>query len=251
MSKVVLVAVLKNRRDLSCLLCEKWYRIPVDKCPQKKFIYLAFFEPAKLPGQGGRIRYFAEPARVEVKNRKTLLPAEKDSEKKYFQFTFDCVKKLKNQVKNKNGMRVSFGFTTLQKLLKAKEVTDLFDVAPIEKLIRKALQLKELKAYPEYPLRLSATKRVRLDFAVFCRKGALNIECDSTGWHSTKRLIIADKTRDRDLRKLGWSILRLKEAEITGNISKSVEKVVSRVKTLGGIVEPKMALQDENKKWKS
>ena len=106
-------------------------------------------------------------------------------------------------------------------------------MAPVEKILQRALSKTRLKIFPEYPVRLPAGKKYRLDFAVFCKKGALNIECDSIKWHSLKSQIIKDKKRDKILKKLGWSILRLKEAEITGNISKSVAKVVSRVKTLG------------------
>jgi len=223
--QVVLVAVLKNKDGLSRLLEKKWYRIPVEKCPKRKFAFLAFFEPGSAPGRRGRIRYFAKPAAVKI--------IKNTGPKKYYKFTFTRLHRLKVPVANNNGLRVSFGFTTLEKLKNSKEVTGLFGVAPVEKILQKALKKTRLKIFPEYPVRLPAGKKYRLDFAVFCKKGVLNIECDSTEWHSLKSQIIKDKKRDETLKKLGWSILRLQEAEITGNISKSVAKVLSRVKTLG------------------
>ena len=236
MPKVVLVAVLKNKTDLKYLLQDKWYRIPVEKCPKKKYEYIAFFEPGRVTGNYGRIRYFGKPETVEIKKRSALLPALQNPQKRYFKIAFSGINKLKNPVANKNGIRVSFGYTTLKKLKNEKEVTGLFDVAPVEKIMRQALRRRGIKARPEFPVCLPGNRRYRLDFAVFCKKGALNIECDSNKWHSAKRQLIKDKTRDKDLKKLGWSILRLKEDEITGKINTSLAKIVSRVKTLGGAI---------------
>ena len=232
--QVVLVSVLKNKADLKYLKKDNWYRIPVNKCPKRKFAYLAFFEPGRLSGGLGCIRYFGKPETVETKNGSALLSFPKDPQKKYFKLVFARLNRLKKPVTNKNGMRVSFGFTTLAKLKKAREVTELFDVAPIEKMIQKALWKRGLKIFPEFPVSLSGNRKYRLDFAIFCRKGALNVECDSAKWHSMKSQRIKDKTRDKELKNIGWSILRLKEREITGKINTSVAKIVSRVKTLGG-----------------
>ena len=235
MLEVVLLAVLKNRADLKYLLNDRWYRIPVEKCPKRKFSRLAFFEPGKNKGSLGVIRYQAKIASVRIADRKDLFPERENPSKKYFKVFFKRILKLKKPVTNNNGMRVSFGYTTTAKLSKAKEITDLFDVAPVEKLFKKALKKRGIKAYAEYLVRVAGKKLYRLDFAVFCKKGALDIECDSEKWHSQKSQVIKDKIRDASLRKQGWSILRLKEKEITGNIKCCVVKANCRVKTLGGL----------------
>ena len=238
MRKIVLVAVLKTPRDLKILLKDKWYRIPLEKAPRKKFDYIAFYQPAVFGGNGGRIKYYAAPKKINRALRIDLLPGEsrnKNAKNIYLKYSFRKIKKLEPAIRNKNGIRVSFGFTDLLKLKKASEVTELYDVTPIEKMLKKALRKRHLRFKSEYPVQAGKEHRYRLDFAVFCKKAPLNIECDSQKWHSQKSQVYKDKIRDKALKNLGWSILRLKEPEITGKIKKSVEKVLRRVKTLGGI----------------
>ena len=47
-----------------------------------------------------------------------------------------------------------------------------------------------------------------LDFAIFCKDGNLNVECDGEEFHSSKEAQIKDRKRDNDLTSIGWSILR-------------------------------------------
>ena len=238
MRKIVLIAVLKYPRDLRILLKKKWYRIPLNKLPRKNFDFIAFYQPALFGASGGRINYYAKPKKVVRLRRVDLLPGEVrniNAKNIYLKYSFGKINKLKPAIRNKNGLRVSFGFTGLSKLKKAAEVTDLYDVAPIEKMIKKALNRKDVNFKSEYPVRLENNLKYRLDFAIFCKKAPLNIECDSLKWHSQKGQVFKDKLRDKRLKKLGWNILRLKEREITGNINESIGKVLLRDKTLGGI----------------
>ena len=57
--KIVLVGVLRDKRDLNILLKENWYRIPVAQAPRRRFDYLAFYQPLLFCHQGKRIRYYA------------------------------------------------------------------------------------------------------------------------------------------------------------------------------------------------
>ena len=52
---IVLVGVLKNKRDLGILLQKHWYRIPVRYLPKKKFDYIAFYQPLVFGRRGKRI----------------------------------------------------------------------------------------------------------------------------------------------------------------------------------------------------
>ncbi|MFH1074481.1 MAG: DUF559 domain-containing protein [Candidatus Firestonebacteria bacterium] len=238
MRKIVLISVLKSPGDLKILLKNKWYRIPFKKALRKKFDFIAFYQPAFFGANGGQIRYYAKLKEVSRIRRIDLLPEEirnKNAKNIYLKYSFRKINRLKPAIKNKNGLRVSFGFTDLLKLKEAEEITDLYNVAPIEKLMKKALNRKGIACKAEYPVRIGNNHRYRLDFAVFCKKSPLNIECDSLKWHSQKSQVFKDKLRDKRLKKIGWSILRLKEREITGKINTSMEKVLRRVKTLGGI----------------
>ena len=62
-NKIVLVGVLKNKRDLGILLEKHWYRIPVFFLPKKKFDYLAFYQPEGFGRRGKRIEYYARVVR--------------------------------------------------------------------------------------------------------------------------------------------------------------------------------------------
>jgi very-short-patch-repair endonuclease len=238
MREIVLIAVLKSPRDLKLLLKNKWYRIPLEKVPRRKFDFIAFYQPALFRVNGKRIKYYAKPEKVSRTSRIGLLPEEirdRNARKIYLKYSFRKINKLRSAIKNKNGLRVSFGFTDLLKLKKAAEITDLYDVVPIEKIMKRVLNKKKIACKAEYPVWVGNDHRYRLDFAVFCKKAPLNVECDSLKWHSQKSRVFKDKLRDERLKRLGWSILRLKEKDITSNILNCIDKVNLRVKKLGGI----------------
>jgi very-short-patch-repair endonuclease len=53
-----------------------------------------------------------------------------------------------------------------------------------------------------------------LDFAAFCKKGNLNIECDGDAYHIGKEKAAKDNRRDNYLTKKGWSILRYSTTQL-------------------------------------
>jgi len=237
MSKIVLVTVLKNHKDLDILLKHKWYRIPVFYMPKRKADYIAFYQPSIFGKSGGSIRYYAKPVSYKILKRIEILPEEFDhpySNDEYYKLKFKKIFKLKNPVRNKSKMRVSFGFTTLEKLKKIRNIAGLFDVNPIEDILNLALRKNGIKYSREHTFSLSNGRKFRLDFVVFCKRGLLNIECDSSKWHSIKKQRLKDSLRDKVLRRYGWCILRLKEPEIIGNIDKCIAKVKASIKELGG-----------------
>ncbi|MFH1824819.1 MAG: DUF559 domain-containing protein [Candidatus Firestonebacteria bacterium] len=237
MSEIVLIAVLKNRKDLNVLLKEKWYRIPVFSLPKRKADYIAFYQPATFGKSGSSIRYYAEPISYKTLKRIKILPKEFDhpnANDEYYKLKFRKIFKLKSPVRNKSRMRISFGFTTFEKLKRARNITELFDVNPIEDMLGLTLGKHKIKSLREHTFRLSDCRRYRLDFVIFCKRGPLNIEGDSSKWHSIKSQRLKDALRDMALRKSGWCILRLKEPEIIGNIDKCVLKIRRAIKKLGG-----------------
>src|SRR3989344_1031553 len=145
----VLVGVLKNKRDLNILLAKKWYRVPMAHAPSRQFRYLALYEPARLGRQGKRIRYYTRVLNHQIIRRGDLLPDEphhpraRDS---YFQFRVGNIKKLSRPIRNIAPRRVSFGFTTLNRLLKSKNILQLYDVAPTEEIIKDGLERVGIKA---------------------------------------------------------------------------------------------------------
>jgi very-short-patch-repair endonuclease len=237
--QTVLVGVIKNERDLNILLTKNWYRIPVANSPNLQFIYLAFYQPALFGKQGKSIRYYARVLNYKIAKRKDLLPDEPEHPRAldyYFQFFTGKIEKLSQPVKNIIPRRVSFGFTTLDRLLKSKNILQLYGVAPTEQIMEKGLKRAGIKVKPQHYILINNKKRYRLDLAIFCKQGAIAIECDNKKAHSGKYQQKKDRAKNTFLRRHGWIIVRLQECKIIFDLEGCVSKVKSTVQKLGGTV---------------
>ena len=282
--KIVLVGVLKDKRDLNILLTENWYRIPVAHAPTRQFKYLAFYQPALFGRQGKRIQYYArvlssrnfkneiptarkpsvcrldqigaktrddpvpqgDSARAkrapiwnyQAIRRSDLLPNEVNHPRThdyYLRVRVGKIKKLPRPIRNIIPRRVSFGFTTLSRLLESKNILQLYNVAPTEQIINDGLRRASIKTISQHRV-LSGKKRYCLDFAVFCRQGAIAIECDNKKAHSSPRQREKDKIKNTFLRRRGWIVIRLPEGAIVSNLQGCIVRIKKAVRKLGGIV---------------
>ena len=150
-------------------------------------------------------------------------------------------KKTHRRIENRSRRRISFGFTTLKKLLKATEISHLFGISPIEEIMRKALRRKRIPASHEYCVMHRRRCRYRLDFAIFCQKGKIAVECDSEKWHLQRAQRIKDKRRDRWLKNYGWTVLRFPGDDIREDLEGCVEIVRRTACKLGGVARADMA----------
>ena len=231
-----MVGVLKNKRDLNILLTHKWYRIPVREAPARPFHYLAFYEPALFGRKGKRIRYYARVLNQQIAKRSDLLPDEPDHERAhdyYFRFGVGKIRKLSPAIRNIIPRRVSFGFTTLNRLLTSKNILQVYDVVPTEEMVSEGLAEAGIKAIPQYYV-LGGKKRYCLDFAVFCQRGAIVVECDNKKAHSGSREREKDKIKNSYLRRRGWTVIRLAEQTIVSDLKGCIQKVKKAVGKLGG-----------------
>jgi len=248
--KIVLVAVLKNKRDLDILLSENWYRIPAAHLPKRKFNYLAFYQPALFGCQGKRIQYYARVLNYQITKRSDLLPNESNNPKAhddYFRVRVGKIKKLPCPIRNIIPRRVSFGFTILDHLLKSKNILELYNVAPTEQILDDGLMQAGIKAVAQHYVlsggkprsRACGTLRGRrycLDFAVFCKKGAVAIECDNRKAHSGLIQQEKDKIKNAFLRRHGWTVIRLPEYDIVSDLRGCVVRIKKAVQKLGGAI---------------
>ncbi|MBI4667988.1 MAG: DUF559 domain-containing protein [Elusimicrobia bacterium] len=134
------------------------------------------------------------------------------------------VKKLKRPIANKRRMRVTFGFTSLDKLKSAREVKELFDVPPLEETMEQILKDIGITYRREYIVKAASKKHYRLDFALIPRDKhpaafsrqvkPVGIECDGNKAHNRPEQKLKDRQKDSDLQALGWKILRFCEQEI-------------------------------------
>ncbi len=231
----VLVCVLKSNRDKEILLKKKWYRVPLSRAPRRRPKYLAFYQPAIFGKSGKKIELYARVKYWRIKKRIDLLPEEIShprSHQLYIQFILSSVSKLRRTVTNLRGIRVSFGFTSLPKLRKAADLRSLFDLPPIEDILAKLLKKNNIHFYRQYTVKNKTKKHFRLDFALPCQNGWLNVECDGFRWHSQKKQQKEDRKRDTKLKKLGWSVLRVSEDELVKNPTEAVRKIKKTLITI-------------------
>ena len=233
--KMVLICVLKNRRDLGILQKEHWYRIPASHAPVSKFNYLAFYQPKPFAPEDKRINYYTRVKSIRKIRREKLLPDEKKHPKAkelYLKIKVGNIMRLSPPIKNVAPRRISFGFTTHKKLRNAKNILEIYDIFPLEKIIGGELKKAGIKAIPQHFVKIkkrlprgSSKARTfrgfRLDFAVYCKSGKIAIECDNQKAHSSPAQKIKDRLKNRLLRRDGWRVIRIREPEIIKNFTQS------------------------------
>ncbi len=238
--QAVLIGIIGREKDLDILLKKKWYRIPVANMPRRRFSWLAFYHTSKLSRLGKKIQYYAkvEPERVQRLARRELLPDEPRharADDSYYKFCFSTIRKLRRPIRNSTGMRMVFGFTTLPRLLKFKSLPNLFGVRPLERIFRKLLKKNDIPFMAEYSIMSRHKIRYRLDLAIFCKKGKINVECDSPKFHSGRRHTY-DLKRNRFLQRRGWRVRRFSDEEILLDPGGCVAALNHLVKKLGGLI---------------
>ncbi|MFH0795913.1 MAG: DUF559 domain-containing protein [Candidatus Omnitrophota bacterium] len=216
-AKPVLIGVVNRIKDLEILLSQRWYRIPVKKCPKRKISYLAFYQTGRFGQDGKKVRFYARVISRRKVKRKTILPGEPDHPRKeefYYQFRLGRLQRLLQPVHNRTRRRVSFAFTFLERLLSAREISEIFEVSPIEELMEKELLRSKIPFQREYPVFQNRRLRYRLDFAIIRGSKKIAVECDRPAWHSQPKQRKRDRRRDAYLKSKGWKVLRFTDQEI-------------------------------------
>ncbi len=237
--KLVLVGVVSREKDLKTVLEKRWYRIPVRHAPRRRPDFVAFYQTLAFGREGKAICYYAPVKKISVTTRQKLLPEERNHPRagnRYYKVELGPPKKTPRRIENRSRRRISFGFTTLGKLLKAAEVSHLFGISPIEEMMRRALRRKRIPASHEYCVMHRRRCRYRLDFAIFCKKGKIAVECDSEKWHLQRAQRISDRARDRWLKNCGWTVLHFPGDDIRKGLGGCVGIIRRTVCYLGGVV---------------
>ena len=237
-SSDTIVCWLKQKRDLSLLLMEGWYRIPVSTKLEQLFQvkYLAFYQPVAFGKTGSLISHYGTIDNIEVKKRIVLFPKEKKHPKindDYYKIFLKDINILKNPLKCKRKRANYFINTTLEKLFNAEEFNDIFNESPLEDILWSSMKNSCIVA--ERQLFFGSGKSTYcLDFAAFCNKGNLNIECDGDTYHISKEKAVKDNKRDNYLTKKGWSILRYSTTQLN-NPDECISEIKESIVQKGGL----------------
>lgn len=143
----VLVAVVPRRRDWEQVCAEHWYRIPLARAPRRVAAeYLAFYHPLVFAELRWTITYYAPIKRYSIVRRRALLPSEPHhprADDLYYKIEIGPLEALPHPVPSRSLRRVTFIMTTMSRLLRAREVNDLWLRQTPGDRLRRAFRVRE------------------------------------------------------------------------------------------------------------
>ena len=144
----VLVAVMNNPRDLQIAIQEHWYRIPVKRAPnQVGADYLAFYLTGRFsPELRHRVTYYAPIRAYRLARRVDLIPDQADhprAQESYFKIEIGALLKLDAPVISEKMRRITFISTSLEQLLHAREIRELWIKPSYRETLWRALSGQE------------------------------------------------------------------------------------------------------------
>ena len=240
-----LIALMNNKADFLIAQKQHWYRIPVDKAPKniREGIveYIAFYHTKVFNEEKYSVQYFSKVEKIIKIKRKYLFPNEPinpKSSKEYFQICFQELHKLGVPIVSKRVRRLLFIPTTYDKFMKAKEINHLFNESPLEEIIWDKLIESDISAERQFLLQTN-DKNWILDFAIFCRNGQINVECDGDEFHTAYDDVLYDKFRNNEIESVtGWSVLRFPTFRIVEEPENCIRTIKRRIHLFGGLKLP-------------
>ena len=234
-----LVGIVTRKKDWELVTSEHWYRIPVRTAPEGLDIirYLAFYQTRLFGEEKWAVNRYAPVKRISRVTRRDLLPDEPGHPRagaEYYKFELGELTRLPNPIPSRRWRRIVFIPTSLERLLHAQEINDLFKVSPIEEKLYFTLKDAGVPAERQYFVR-EEDSGYMLDMAVFCRDGNLDIECDGDTYHSGRDKADADRERDNALTTAGWHILRFSGRRILREPDRCANTIKRTVRRLGGV----------------
>jgi len=237
-----LVALMNNREDFEIARTHRWYRIPVKPAPpivkKKELQYIAFYHTKAFEVEKFSIRWYSEVTAINIVKRKELLPNDLDSnkaDKEYYRIEFNELKSLPNTIVSRMRRRILFIPTTSEKLFNSTEINYLFNDSPLEEKLWEKFQAEGIPVERQLYLTYPHKQRFILDFAIFCQKGSINIECDGDAYHTEKKDLLVDKKRNNVLESEGWSVLRFTTNQIVQDLDFTYALIKKTIDKYGGL----------------
>jgi very-short-patch-repair endonuclease len=242
----VLIALIKEPRDFYLLETELWYRIPVKNAPKNvkngEVKIIAFYIGKKITKELPIIRYYGPIISITQVKRKALLPNEtpplKSPDLLYYKIQIEKLIGLERPILNLCPRRILFVPTTQFKfnfVIKQKQpdFNLLFNDSPLEDKLYEAFLSHNIRSHRQYFL-TTKTGNYHLDFALFCKEGKINVECDGDTYHDKKEQVHYDKKRNNNIEVEGWSVLRYTTKEIVDGLEDVVHQVQEKAEKYGG-----------------
>jgi hypothetical protein len=229
--RTVLVVVMNNRTDMARMTEEGWYRIPQRRAPRRIGAdYLAFYQTAAFKGlpEAQTITYIAPTRRYCLVTRRALLPDEADhprADDYYFRIEIGPPERLTCPVVATSYRRFAFIHTTMERLLTAADVRDLYlTYDPFDHLW---LTLREQRLRP---LANRLVDQRPVDIALRARGGMVGIRCAADD--STQEAPIPFGTTSDS--SPCWELLTLSTHQIEGDLDGCLRRIGAALLRLGG-----------------
>lgn len=113
-----------------------------------------------------------------------------------------------------------------------EEVSDTTSTAPFESLFEQKV-FREIKSRGYFVVPQYEVGSRRLDLVVVGDGGRLAVECDGHLWHTSTAQQISDARRDRELRRMRWDVIRIRESEFEFNPDRELEPLWQRLDERG------------------
>ncbi len=235
----VLVAIMNTKRDYKILREQGWYRVPVKSVkwpwPPK---WVAFYQTRIFGDEAYAVNYYGHVHDIRPAKRTELFPKEKlnsKSDKQYYQIWFDSLEPLYRPIYSRRWRYIVFIPTTWDKFYQAAEINDLYHESRLEDRLWAELKFRQIDAERQLDIKLKQ-KHYKLDFAVFCQQGNIDIEVDGEIWHSGEERRSLDRRRNNALAVGGWEVLRFSGQEIHDKLEDyCVPCITDAITTLGGL----------------
>jgi len=126
---LILVCLMPSPRDFEIARLLGWYRIPLRSAPKVVTVdRLAFYQPSSFGDSGGQIEFIADVLGHELTTRGELLRDELNHPRvheEYYKIQIGGLEKLSQPILADKWKRLTFLYTTVEYLLKAKTLNDL------------------------------------------------------------------------------------------------------------------------------
>lgn len=242
----VLIAIMNSQKDWAILHQQLWYRIPVDKAPsivkKGELKILAFYHTAKFKEElKWKIVKYGVVKSIELVTRQDLFPDEpaelsKKADRLYYKIELEKLETFDEPIVSHRGHRLTFVTTSEARFRKYKELNYLFNSSPLEDDLFKVFLDNNISAERQWWIEAPNKQHYFLDFAIFCKNRHINVECDGNAYHNEPEQVHYDKTRNNELERMGWSVLRYTTKHLTEQKEASLQNLYATINQNGGFL---------------
>ena len=238
----LLIALMNNKKDWALLHEEGWYRIPITTnvpiIRHGKAQHIAFYHTEIFGDLKWQIQKYARIRRIVEASRQELFPNEPENSIKaykiYHKIEIESIQVLPKPIVSKEGRRILFIPTTFKKFINASNINQVFNTSDLEDKLIAQMEVYKVPLERQWYVQLNPRKKYWLDFAIFCQKKNINIECDGDNYHNTPEQVHYDKTRNDELVSHGWQVLRYTQKHLLEEPDWVQENLLRTIKECGG-----------------